>query len=64
MEIEARCWHCDSFKIRKNVLFDGTRSEEQQVRDAFRNDVERHTHEGKVIRASWESNGSWIEVIL
>ena len=63
MEPEAKCYQC-SFRVSKDVRFDGPGSEEQQIIDAFSGVVENHVpaHEGEfVIRVGWQSGGTYYE---
>ena len=57
MELEAWCSQC-SFKVKKDVYFDGLRSEDMQVREAFLQEAEEHCHDGRFIRVSWGSGSN------
>ena len=63
VELEAWCSQC-SFRVRKDVRFDGLRPEEEQVREAFSAEAEEHEHDGRFIRVSWESDDSWHETTM
>ncbi len=56
---EAWCSQC-SFRVRKNVPFDGLRSEQEQVLEAFAPEAQRHEHDRRFIRVSWQSGGGWL----
>ena len=63
MKLEAWCSQC-SFRVGKDVNFESGRSELGQVREAFEDEAKAHEHDGKRIRVSWESGGSWREIEL